>query len=381
MSRTLKTEIAILGAGISGLLTARALRERGQKQLLIIPIGESRRRGSTQPGVGIVGAWDNYSRILQSHGPTVGKAFWGATQVGFQELLQALTALKVPFSKGDRWRFFLSPEEAEEGREAIAALHRDGWAGKWSDQPMGLTPAGVAGGQLEAGSAVVFDHETFLKQLCNALPKDLRIQSPLSAVEQDASGVRLLCGELEIHAEMAVFATHEYTRELMRTLHDVIIPVIEQWSLFRCDPCPWPVGTVWSAFHSHHTGFVCDAKHVMLGGGRFLRPLAGVDQCDMGVFPKSLDFTQKTFLNLAGAQTALTLEQTYLGIEVRPCDEFPIVGPMFGESRLWLTTGYLNNGFVFAAYAAKVLSELILRGASPDYIPMLGPRRFRSLED
>jgi glycine/D-amino acid oxidase-like deaminating enzyme len=72
--------------------------------------------------------------------------------------------------------------------------------------------------------------------------------------------------------------------------------------------------------------------------------------------------------------------QSTAGLDCRPCDELPIIGPMFGESRILVGTGYMGLGLSWGFLAGKCLANLVAKGKSPMLPSRLTPARLRSLE-
>ena len=84
----------------------------------------------------------------------------------------------------------------------------------------------------------------------------------------------------------------------------------------------------------------------------------------------------KTFTGLK----AVTLKSVHSALGIRPCDELPIIGPMFGDSRILLSTGYMGSGLAMGFGGGKAVSELILSGRC-HWLPYgLHPQRLRTLE-
>ena len=75
----------------------------------------------------------------------------------------------------------------------------------------------------------------------------------------------------------------------------------------------------------------------------------------------------------------LQLVTTTALIGVRPCDELPIIGPMYGNDRLLFACGYLGNGLSWGFQAGKCLAELITEGQSATLPRQLWPERLRSM--
>jgi glycine/D-amino acid oxidase-like deaminating enzyme len=68
-------------------------------------------------------------------------------------------------------------------------------------------------------------------------------------------------------------------------------------------------------------------------------------------------------------------------IELLACDELPIIGPMFGNTRILIASGFMNSSVSFRLAAGRGLAEFIADGQSPTVSEAFLPRRLRSLPE
>ena len=184
-------------------------------------------------------------------------------------------------------------------------------------------------------------------------------------------------------AEIVVLACHLAIAKFLPTLEEALVPVADQWSRIGQNGsalCELDVGTFWSAGHGYEWGGRTASGELVAGGARYLRPMAGIGASAASYETSIAEHLEKklgeTFVNMPAA----SLEPGNGELDCRPCDELPIVGPMFGESRLLLATGYMGNGLVLGFMAGRCLAELIVHGKS-DVLPRrLWPERLRTME-
>ena len=137
------------------------------------------------------------------------------------------------------------------------------------------------------------------------------------------------------------------------------------------------VGVVFSAHHSYEWGGF-GPQSIHFGGARYLRKLAGIGAKKADKDPKIdtylLEQLKKTFVQ----GHCVKHRKTYPCLDIWPCDELPVIGPMFGESRVLLATGYMNSGLVWGFQAGNILAKYILHGQCSQLPDILLPKRYRS---
>jgi glycine/D-amino acid oxidase-like deaminating enzyme len=200
-------------------------------------------------------------------------------------------------------------------------------------------------------------------------------QSSGSAMEVTHAGGK-------VRAEFLVCAQHLSIGDQLPNLAEALVPYADQWSEYqlrdRNQVLPWNPGTVFSWQHSHIWGVITGSNTLRIGGGRYLRAMAGIEA-------KVASYEQKIMRHLAEAWNGLwpDLPVDPVGIgfgtrDCRPCDELPLIGPMFGEGRILLGTGYMGQGLSLGFMAGRCLAELI--AGQPTKLPrLLWPERLRSL--
>ena len=157
---------------------------------------------------------------------------------------------------------------------------------------------------------------------------------------------------------------------------------------------------VFRASSGHSSGILAvDAQRqpfLKISGPRFLLPDAGV-AVDLTQRPmpekllqKSVDYAQGSLFAHIHKQyelspeinllSALNLHPTHiaLGVDCLPCDELPILGELGKWGKILGGGGWLGSGFGAGCFAAQIICDLVLQGASTDLHPRLTPRRLFS---
>jgi glycine/D-amino acid oxidase-like deaminating enzyme len=68
-------------------------------------------------------------------------------------------------------------------------------------------------------------------------------------------------------------------------------------------------------------------------------------------------------------------------LDIRACDEIPIIGPMFGDSRVLLASGYMGSGLTLGFAAGLGLADFVAAGKSRIIPSLFHPNRLRSLAE
>ena len=113
-------------------------------------------------------------------------------------------------------------------------------------------------------------------------------------------------------------------------------------------------------------------------GARFLRHWAGIEATTAEV---KEDITQHLigkgrewfgFKGISEVDSGAILD-------CRPCDELPVIGPMFGQNRILVGAGYMGAGLALGFAAGNALAEIVHTGKTTHLHSGLTPARLRSL--
>ncbi len=371
-------DIAIIGDGITGLSAAFHLQKLGFSRLCLF--AKPKQRGATVRASGFLsgGLLDNFTRLSHPRGMDTGKILWSFADLAFDTLLDYLQTEGIPFDSGERMRWVVTPEEATEAKKATLQLNQCGFPSQWQEK----SEAGsvLQGIQYDGRRAAYVDPESLLNHLRSSL--HLKLYGEALKVIVDKDDLRISDSNAEARTQCVIYAQHLEIATLLPSLHEALVPFADQWSEYRLKDAslgfPWQPGSVFSWQHSHVWGVITSKQTLRLGGARYLRPMAGIEALTASYEPKITKHLAEAW---NGLWPSLPVEPTGQGSalrDCRPCDELPIIGPMFGESRILLGTGYMGQGLALGFMAGRCLAELI--AGQPTQLPrMLWPERLRSL--
>ena len=161
-----------------------------------------------------------------------------------------------------------------------------------------------------------------------------------------------------------------------------IVAVADQWTEFQLTdslPPAWR-NVTFTANHANEWGVAGETNSLRLGGGRYLRPLAGNEALKSETLAKIMvHLSQQLNQTLTFGRDAVPLTSSS-AMDIRPCDELPIIGPMFGNGRILLGTGYMGAGLALGFFAGRCLADLITLGHCDALPRSVWPERLRTLE-
>lgn len=384
-------DVAVIGAGITGLSAALHLQSRG-----VTRIGLS---SSTKPcgatrlaaGLGSAGFLDNFTRFSHHYGIPAAAELWRFGDEAFRSFVLGARALGVLVRTGHHYRLATADDELTEARRAVEELGAQAFQAHLTPSPahlqgLSLTDRVLAVQEDETSPGdrgLVVDTTKVLDRLSSQvtaprLPAVVTIRhEPAGLVLEHEDGSETSC-------EIALCAAHLDTGKLVPEIADALVSVADQWSrvVFK-EGRGFPdelVGSLFSAKHGHEWGGFAAPGELILGGARYLRKWAGIEAETAEMMPRIsehlLKLAEQTFRWEGHAEIA----SSKAFLDCRPCDELPIIGPMFGDGRILIATGFLGAGVTLGWFAGDCLAELVATGHCARLPRRLWPERLRSLE-
>lgn len=377
-------QVIIIGAGITGLSTAYHLNKAGIEQVAILTDPATAPSSKNAAGFLLGSLLDNITRVAHAWGLPVAAEVYNFSRLAFQNLVSFCAEHDVEVKEGGHLRLIVSSSELIESRQAIALLQEAGMKAHSSkaaahDKAIPCDPAavfslqddGLGGGCLDP--AELWQKLSQLSQAIFVSRRAKKIRRNGNCIVHTTRG--------KLGCELVVLACHHRIPALLPEFAEVVIPYSDQWGSYHAENNPLPAGFVFTANHGHEWGGTISETEICLGGARFLRPLAGTGDDVLCADTSIADYLAQRFRKFMPTVKSLTCDRIVPVIGVRPCDELPIIGPMYGNERLLLATGFMGNGLTWGFMAGKCLAELITTGKSAALPSHLLPKRLRSLPD
>lgn len=378
-------EVVVVGSGITGLSAVHHLQCRGVRRIGLITSSEQIGISSKSAGILSGGPWDNYSRLTQNHGLEFAKTLLQIMRSSFIGLSDEIRRCGVPMVMGKRFRLITSDHEMNEAQIAVQQLNEAGFPsaiqkastnGQWGKGVMGIQDEGING----AICGVPLFLQSWQREF-----KVKNFVGDVNRVDQKDGQVLISFRDgRQLKSVMVVLACHAAIPLIMPALQEVLIPYVDQWSIYSVKSSAVPTyfapGNVISANHGNEWGGIDASGKIRWGGARYLRPLAGIGSWQGQMSAK---ITEHLEHRLQEYIQKGVIEKTDGGesfVDFWPCDELPVIGPMYGNEQILIASGFMGQGLIWGYFAGKVLAELITTGKCATLPPRLTPKRFRSLE-
>ena len=384
---TLDTEVAVIGAGITGTATALWLARAGVQVRVLearsIAAGASGRNG----GFISYGTTALYANIIQRYGREQARRLWAFTIRNHELIKSYIDELEqsgwaCAYRRNGSLKLALNEPEHEQIIESASLLNDDGWEVKVvqrNDLPVRLRNAYFGGAYFPANGefhpAKFVTGLALLAQQAGAVFHD---ESPVIGISVGEDGVLLHTPGGTVHARTLVLATNAWLPELgtlvganwlssciTPTRGQIIAtePVSEQ--LFPC-PC--------SADEGYQYWRQLSDGRLVVGGWRnrsFDTELQTYDETPNEGVQRHLDAFVHETLNLPQVGIA----NRWAGIMGFTADSLPLIGRLPGVPNCFIAGGYTGHGNAFAIHAALLISELVQGKMNPD-VELFDPARF-----
>jgi gamma-glutamylputrescine oxidase len=385
---TLDTEVAVIGAGITGTATALWLARAGVQVRVLearsIAAGASGRNG----GFISDGTTTAYATIIQRYGHEQARRLWAFTVRNHEYAERFIEELEqrgwpCAYRRNGSLKLAAKESELEQIIESASLLNEDGWEVKVvqrNDLPVRLRNAYFGGAFYPAnGELHPARFVTGLALLAQQAGAVFHNASPVSEISASEDGVLLTTPGGKIQARTAVFATNAWLPEIgalvgANWLSSSIIPIRGQViatqpineQLFPC-PC--------SADEGYQYWRQLSDGRLVVGGWRnrsFDTESQTYDETPKEGVQQHLDaFIHKT-LNLPH----IGIANRWAGIMGFTADSLPLIGRLPGVPNCFIAGGYTGHGNAFAIHAALVISELVQGKIHPD-VELFDPIRFK----
>lgn len=376
--------VTIIGAGITGLSTAYHLNKSGLDKIKIFSTRQSNGFYHIDHAYAAGGFWSNFTRLSHARGVETAKEIWDFGDRSFDFLEDFCKIFQIPWNAGLRARAICSEHELVESEIAVAQLNAMSIKSKFVEF-LGGGDRCIAV-QVDGHRGASFQLQKLLSVLRNQLVQSSIDLRKIIRVEDRSDHIALLLEDGEtIQTELLIVAAHADTGRLLPELRKAIIPVADQCVQVEWRSCGGKKnqllrpGRVITANHCYEWAVVLEQSKLIVGGCRFLRKLAGIGDFNPSysneIEKKIVGQFEKTFRAEISNISATKVVST----DIYPCDELPLIGPMFGSSRILLSTGYMNLGLSNGFYAGQCLTELVSHGVCDNLPRIFWPERLRSL--
>lgn len=379
MQKTQHYDIAIIGSGITGLSTAYHLATNKALKICISSDLETEGQSTSDISANMMagGLIDNFTRISQRHGPERARAAWAYSNHAFDALLAFAKEHRIETKPGSRIRLIETEDELAECRKAVQQLTAAGFPSSVQAPPSASTS--LLGQQVDGPKAAFIDAKELLNSLKKSHEKHDKI-GKTETVTRESQHFTIETKTETVTAEVVIYANHLGIRSFVPGLEAVLVSSQDQWLRMRTKSgtFPFPPGSLLTWRHGHYWAHLETPQQLCIGGARFFRPLAGFEADYAELSDKISKHLPEAWAKYFPDLPLTELMEAKAGLDIRPCDEIPVIGPMFGETGVFLAAGYMGQGLSLGFKAGQSLAKIVL-GKTDELPRFFWPERHRSL--
>jgi glycine/D-amino acid oxidase-like deaminating enzyme len=363
LDRDLATDVAIIGAGITGAMVAYYLQKKGISCVVV-----DRRHvamGSTAASTSLI-QYEIDTPLYR----LAGMVGYPAAVRAYQRCLQAITDLKKLCTETGNGKIFEEKNSLQFAsfKKDIAGLREEFALRKKLGFPVAFleqqdlerdyhfsAPAALWSGKAGAMDAYQLTHGLLMqldKKKCGVYD-----HTWIRSVREEKKGVQLLTGEgHRIKARQVVIASGYESGnylpvklEELRCTYTFISEPIEEKEYWK-DNC-----LIWETADPYHYIRITNDNRIIVGGRdtKYMNLLRQLEQ-----LPQKAKALQKDFHKLF-PQIPLKIDFQWAGAFASSKDGLPYIGRFAGRPRTWFALGYGGNGITFSLIAAQLISSAI----------------------
>ena len=377
--------VIIIGSGISGLSCAFHLKKLGLSDFTILGSSSLHSATSRSPGYFTGGFWGNFTRLSHAFGLEAAKELWTFGHHAYASIKDYCESTKIECHLGRRLRFILSDEELKESNTAVSQLGSQGFSSRLLGPSSGLTEETLMV-QDDGERSGCLSTKQLLKSL-EAGCRDHLVQTQVSGIGQNPDQTFDIKTDSQTfyRSDLIVLACHMGAVSLLPELKPILIPVADQClevqfsAMTHASAFSEQRGSLISCNHGYDWALNLGNHRFALGGGRHKRKFAGIGDSSPSYHGAIGEQSAALFAKLLGFSKYQLIGNHAAFSEIYPCDELPLIGPLPGNERILIASGFMNQGLSHGFFAGKCLAELLYTGQSSDLPRRLWPERLRSL--
>lgn len=355
-----RVDVAVVGAGITGVALARRLVRDGASVCLLERDHLGSGATGRNAGFLLTGVAANYAAATTRYTRARAAEIWQFTIDNHRLLVEALAGADVGYARRGSWVLPASTGERDQLLAAATLLREDGLPGEWHDRAPD-SGGGPGGGLLTPGDGEI-DPVRALDAIASAIPPGVVFEGvQVVGVESSGGEARVHAGGTEVVAAKVVLATNGYTPRLLPGL-----PVrAVRAQMLATSPAARTITArpVYSDYGYRYWRQLGDGR-VLLGGFRntAMEAEVGDDDAPTAALQARLD------RHLQSVSPGSRVTHRWAGTMGFTPDELPLVGPVPGQSNVFFCGGYSGHGLGFALHAAEVLVDSWSGGSIPAWL-------------
>lgn len=343
---SVRTDVVVIGAGITGLSAARAVEDAGLRCLILDVRAPGAAASGRNAGYLMRGTAENYAQAAEQLGRPVARELWSWTEANLRGLVDIGLDEVPSFQRVPSCLLAMKDEEADQLQRAATMLHEDGFTADL------ITPGSEHAcdsvwnrakpqlGILNPDDAVCNPIE-LVGLLCARLEtSELVTGCEVFAIEPNPDGTRAVHTTLgTVHADRVLVATNAYAGRLMPSLVELVRPNRGQMLAAHA-----PGVRLDFAYYANHGSeyFRQLEKDYFIFGGARTHDEAGEQTTQDALSPKiqsRLEELCRVFLT-----EDFRVISRWAGIMGFSPDAVPLAGPIDGDPAVWFCGGFTGHG-------------------------------------
>ncbi|MBD3167973.1 MAG: FAD-dependent oxidoreductase [candidate division Zixibacteria bacterium] len=379
--KEIRTDIAIIGGGITGISLAYWLDKLGGAKVTLIERGRMA-SGATGRNAGflISGMAENHFRMWNRHGPETAKLLHSLTAENHRLIEDELIKKKqidCGFSRRGSVTSAITDEEFIELEKSYNLLLKDGFECKLLRTEINekLKTEGLRGGILNPADGSL-NPVRLVAGIADTLSDDIAIidRCEVFDISNDSGDILIRSERMNVRCDMAVAAVNAYAPTIIPKLKGEVSPTRGQ--LLATAPIEEKLfdgHAVYCDFGYEYFRQLDDGTLLMGGFRQHYRA------DELGYSDETTDNIQKGLERfIAGhipAASGKKITHRWSGVMGFTTDGLPIVGEIPSTPGLMFIGGYTGHGLAFAFILAKALAEQLINGKTQYPLDLFSIRR------
>lgn len=367
-----KTDIAIVGAGVTGTAAALWLARAGIAAHVLEARSVAAAASGRNGGFIADGTTRLYAHAITKSEREAARRVWAfsvANHAYVEEFVQELEeqGWRCDYRRNGSYKLAASEDELGPILESARLLNEDGWTAQViqrDELPPRLRRVYYGGMYLPANAEIQpVRFVSGLARLSEQAGAVISEGSPLTDIDLEEAGVTLSTSQGTLHAQKLILATNAWLPEvgklvgadwLARCITPTRGQIIATESVGeRILPCPCSAEEGYQYWRQLPDG------RLIVGGWRNHSPNSEFNTYDETPFEgiqRHLDAFVHESLDLPHVK----IETRWAGIMGFTPDNLPLVGQLPGVDNCFICGGYTGHGNAFAIHCAKLVSELVM---------------------
>ncbi len=353
LQANLNTEVAIIGGGMAGILTAYELAKAG-KNAVVLESGQLL-SGATLRTTGFLTHIIDTSvtDLISMLGKHNAKQVWQSHKLAIDKIEKIVRKQKIDceFSRCPNYIIANNPEEGHELADELKAIKQIGFKGSLGTQKLGFNHAGY----LEIKNQAKFHPLKFLQAIV-MLAQDAGVQFFENSEVKNISGngpFSVNAGKFKIKTDYTVIATYDPLNNPRETFlkKGMYISYVFEVSVPRGQIKPALYEDLQSPYHYFRLDRGVRKDRLIIGGEDNRMELAVADRKNFAAL--------RSYLKSLLGKTKFTITKKWSGRILEPSDGLALIGQL--KPRQFVATAFSGNGMTYSMIAAQMICDLIIK--------------------